>query len=389
MQLSHLLAAGLLSEVVFARPAHVRRDVDCLFATSAESGDTCESLSSSWGISVDDLKSLNPRINCAQLDTNAEYCVIGTVTDDPPPSAPSSSSSSSTPVPTTNNPPKTTTQQVSSTVPTTSTKPSAVITTTTSTTTAGNGVATPQPTQPNMVSNCAKFHWIAQGVSCSQITSYNKISLANFYAWNPSVNADCSGMWAEVYVCVGVIGGAPTTTTTPSTTTTKPATTTTAGNGVTTPTPIQPSMVSNCAKFHWVAQGVTCSQIISYNKITLANFYAWNPSVKADCSGMWAEVYVCVGTIGGNSSPTTTTKPTTTVKPTTTTTTGNGIATPTPIQPGMISSCKKFHYASEGDTCSQIISYNKITLANFVKWNTGVGATCNNMWGKTYVCVGI
>jgi cytochrome c-type biogenesis protein CcmH/NrfF len=234
-----------------------------------------------------------------------------------------------------------------------------------------------------MVSNCNKFHYISKGDTCSQIYNYEKISLADFVKWNPSVKDDCSGLWAEVYVCVGVIGGAAPTTVAPSTTT-KATTTTSAGNGVTTPTPTQPGMVGNCAKFHWVSQGTTCNQILSYNKISLTDFATWNPSVKADCSGLWAEVNVCVGLIGG--SLTTTAQPTTTQP---TTTVGNGIATPTPIQPGMVSNCKKFHYVSEGDACSQITSYEKITLADFIKWNTGVGSTCSNMWSKAYVCVGI
>ncbi|PNH36202.1 hypothetical protein BJF96_g391 [Verticillium dahliae] len=290
------------------------------------------------------------------------------------------------------------------------------------TTAPSNGVVTPQPTQPSMVTNCNKFHWIAKGVTCQQVISYQKISLADFVKWNPSVLSDCSGMWAEVQVCVGVIGSTPTTLAT---------TTTTAGNGVSTPLPTQPGMVTNCAKFHWVAKGVTCNQIYSFQKITLEQFVSYNPTVKSDCSGMqaevqvcptqpgmvtncakfhWvakgvtcnqiysfqkitleqfvsfnptvksdctgmqAEVNVCVGLIGGNPTPTQT---------------GNGIATPTPIQPGMVSNCKKFHWIAQGVTCQQVISFQKITLADFVKWNTGVGSDCRTMWAETNVCVGV
>ena len=220
-----------------------------------------------------------------------------------------------------------------------------------------------------MVSNCNKFHWIAKGVVCSQVTSFQKITLADFVKWNPTVKEDCSGMWAEVNVCVGVIG---------ATTTAQPTTTTTAGNGVQTPQPTQPGMVRNCNKFHWVAPGVVCSQITSFQRISLADFVKWNPTVGNDCTSMQANVNVCVGVIGGS-----------TAKPTTTTSAGNGIQTPQPTQPGMVTNCKKFHYVAEGVVCSQIISYQKITLADFLKWNTGVGADCRNMWAKTNVCVGV
>jgi cytochrome c-type biogenesis protein CcmH/NrfF len=225
-----------------------------------------------------------------------------------------------------------------------------------------------------MVSNCAKFHYVAEGVSCSQVISYQHITLADFVKWNPTVLNDCSGMWAKVNVCVGVIGQAATTTTA------RVSTTTPVGNGVQTPQPTQPGMVTNCAKFHWVAKGVSCSQIISYQHITLADFVRWNPTVGSTCTNMQAEVNVCVGVTGGT---------TTRVKPTTTTTAGNGIQTPQPTQPGMVTNCKKFHYVAEGVSCSQIISYQHITLADFVKWNTGVGSDCRNMWAKTNVCVGV
>lgn len=74
----------------------------------------------------------------------------------------------------------------------------------TPTTSAGNGVSTPLPTQAGMVTNCKKFHYAETGVNCSQITSYNNISLADFVKWNPSVGADCKNMQDEIYTCVGV-----------------------------------------------------------------------------------------------------------------------------------------------------------------------------------------
>jgi hypothetical protein len=230
-----------------------------------------------------------------------------------------------------------------------------------------------------MVPECNKFHFVSQGVSCGQITSYEKITQNELVKWNPSILEDCSGLWGGVNVCVGVVGGA-------ITTTTNPPTTTTAGNGIQTPQPTQPGMTGNCSKFHWVAQGVTCSQIYSYNKITLAEFVRWNPTVDSDCRNMQARVNVCVGIIGGS----TTVGPSTTkAKPTSTTTAENNIHTPQPIQTGMVTNCKKFHYVATEVTCTQIISYNKITLADFVKWNTGVGSDCRNMWAKTNVCVGV
>ncbi|CAA9966826.1 hypothetical protein PTMSG1_10185 [Pyrenophora teres f. maculata] len=214
----------------------------------------------------------------------------------------------------------------------------------------------PSPTQEGLITSCTNFYFAVRGDTCAKIVSkYGTFTEQNFVSWNPAVGNDCSGLWAETYYCVGV----------PGTPTTRPATSiqpTTTGNGVSTPLPTQPGMVTNCNKFHFINQGVSCSQVISYQKITRVDFVKWNPTVGSDCSGMQANVYVCVGVIGG---PITTIMPTTTTtKPTTTTTTsGNIIQTPQPTQPGMI------------------------TLADFVKWNPGVGADCRSMWADTYFCV--
>lgn len=133
---------------------------------------------------------------------------------------------------------------------------------------------------------------------------------------------DCTNLLSGYYVCVAVPGA----TTTPPTKTTK--TTSKAGNGIATPTPTQSGMVSNCNKFDLVQSGDTCGNIASKHNIPLAEFYSWNPAVGSDCSALWAGYYVCVDI--------------TTYKPTTTTSTGNGIATPTPYEPGMVNNCDKF-----------------------------------------------
>jgi hypothetical protein len=225
-----------------------------------------------------------------------------------------------------------------------------------------------------MTCGCTKFYKIASEDGCWQIANDNGIPLDSFYAWNPA-NADCKSLFPGDNVCVAK--DTSTTTTTVPVTVTKPTST---NNGVSTPLPTQPGMVSNCNKFHYIAKGVVCSQVISYQKITLDDFVKWNPTVGRTCTGMQAEVNVCVGVIGGS---------TTTTKPTVTTTAGNGIQTPQPTQPGMVENCKSFHFAAKGVVCSQLTSYNKITLADFVKWNSGVGADCRSMWADTYFCVGV
>ncbi|KAJ4353251.1 uncharacterized protein N0V89_004978 [Didymosphaeria variabile] len=181
-------------------------------------------------------------------------------------------------------------------------------------------------------------------------------------------------MWANVYVCVSVIGSEPSTTTTQALTTT--------GNGIATPSPTQPEMITDCNKFYFVKSGDTCASIASANNLSQTQFRNYNPSVGTDCKGLWLDAYVCVGRIGTTPTPTTTMQ-------TTTTKAGNGVTTPTPTQDGMVTNCNKFHFVSTTTTCQSILDTYKITLAQFTKWNPGAGSGCNSLWGNTYACVGV
>ncbi|KAI6750752.1 hypothetical protein HG530_014202 [Fusarium avenaceum] len=51
----------------------------------------------------------------------------------------------------------------------------------------------------------------------------------------------------------------------------------------------------------------------------------------------------------------------------------HGVKTPSPIQPKMVSNCKKFHQVTSTTTCTSIQKYYKIALAQLVKWNPTIG----------------
>ncbi|PCD21599.1 hypothetical protein FGRA07_11658 [Fusarium graminearum] len=156
------------------------------------------------------------------------------------------------------------------------------------------------------------------------------------------------------------------------------------GNGIKTPDAIQEGMVTNCNKFHEVKDTTTCQGILNYNKISLADFVKWNPAVGKDCSKLWKGTSACVGVIGSTPSSTGATKPSPTKA-----TPGNGIKTPEAIQEGMVSNCNKFHEVKDTTTCQGIVEYNKITLADFIKWNPAVGKDCSKLWKGTSACVGV
>lgn len=224
----------------------------------------------------------------------------------------------------------------------------------TTTTLPSNGINTPTPNQKGMATNCNAFATVRPTTTCQGILDWNKISLTDFVKWNPDVKSDCTNLQANTYACIGVIGGS----------TTQP------GNGINTPTPIQQGMVTNCNAFATVRPTTTCQGILDWNKISLADFVKWNPAVGKDCTNLWSNTYACIGVIGGGTS------------------TGTGaVATPSPIQAGMVKGCTKFHPVKPTTTCQGILDYHKITLANFVKWNPAVGKGCTNLWANTYACV--
>lgn len=291
------------------------------------SGDQCGTIATQFGISLADFEAWNPAVGttCEFLDLGDFVCVdiIGLT-----------------------------------------------ITTSTVPTTTGNGVSTPTPFQTGMVANCALFHLVVSGDTCAAVAAAAGISLANIEAWNPAVGSSCQFLDLGDFVCIGLIGGVVTTTTKAPTTT---------GNGITTPTPFQSGMVTNCNSFHLVVSGDTCAAVAAAAGVSVANIEAWNPAVGSSCEFLDLGDFVCIDVIGVT--PTTSTKPTTTV--------GNGISTPTPFEQGMVSDCNKFHFVVSGDQCGIIATNADITLAEFISWNPAVGSSCSFLDLGEWVCIGI
>ncbi|RHZ66291.1 hypothetical protein CDV55_107103 [Aspergillus turcosus] len=188
------------------------------------------------------------------------------------------------------------------------------VTTTSTTSATGTAISTPSPIQTGMVGDCDKFYLVQSGDTCASVASAAGISLADFYTWNPAVGTTCEYLDLGDYVCIGIPGVTPTTTTV--------STTSTATDGVSTPSPIQTGMVSTCDKFYLVQSGDTCASVASAADISLTEFYAWNPAVGSSCSYLDVGDYVCVDILGYTI--------------TTTSTTSGGISTPSPIQTGML-----------------------------------------------------
>lgn len=69
-----------------------------------------------------------------------------------------------------------------------------------------------------------------------------------------------------------------------------------AGNGNSTPTPIQTEIATNCNTFCLVKANDECA---TSKGISLTNFYSWNSAVRSSCGSPWLDTCVCVNVIGG------------------------------------------------------------------------------------------
>ncbi|KAL5332615.1 hypothetical protein BJX70DRAFT_404410 [Aspergillus crustosus] len=314
----HLLATGLLPALASAL---FRRDMECLFSTTPGNSGTCQTFTSTWGLSVSELQGLNPGISCPNLDASQSYCVIGTVTDTPPGTTLTTTTSKTTTTTTTTQPPTTANPTVPSpTMPgsrrtATNSIRSLPVTSVTaqtsgSTTTSVSAFpaqlppprppllgrpssaapepteepSTPTPLMPGTADNCDEFYQVVSGDQCGTIAPAHGITVDQFRSWNTEINADCTNLWVDYYVCVHV----------PGTTTTVPATPEPIEDP-TGPTPQLPGTVSNCKSFHLIESGDSCWSIYTEAGITLAQLRQWNSHINAGCSNLWLAYYICVG----------------------------------------------------------------------------------------------
>ncbi|KAL8942164.1 MAG: hypothetical protein Q9216_001811 [Gyalolechia sp. 2 TL-2023] len=237
----------------------------------------------------------------------------------------------------------------------------------------------PSPTQSGIISSCIKYYQTIDGDTCEGISNkFGTFTIAQFVTWNPAVQPDCSKLFLGYYYCVAI----PSTPATRSTTrTTK--TTSTASPG---PTPTQSGIISSCTKYYKAASGDGCQAISNkFGTFTLAQFVKWNPAVKNDCSGLFLGYYYCIAVPGTPTSRSSTTSATKTTSKTPTPTPRG----PQPQQPGIVSNCNKFYLVRTGDDCYKIEQSQRVTAANFRKWNQGIKADCSNLFVRYYVCIGV
>lgn len=119
-------------------------------------------------------------------------------------------------------------------------------------TTTGSTVSQPSPTQSGIDSDCSAFYMVKEGDGCYAIATNHGISLEQFCAYNPSVGDDCSTLYPDYYVCVGVSGSTDGSSSQGSSISAVPA-----------PGPTQSGIISTCSKYLQATSGEYCSVFAS------------------------------------------------------------------------------------------------------------------------------
>ncbi|KAJ4039049.1 hypothetical protein NW761_010334 [Fusarium oxysporum] len=150
---------------------------------------------------------------------------------------------------------------------------------------------------------------------------------------NPSVKDDCSGIQEGHSYCLEVNHGLPRDDNPPKVSLTEGSKLEPTGDKKISPT--QDGLIDTCMTFRMAKKGDTCAKIIAeYKTFDFSDFFKWNPAVQDDCSGIWADIWYCVGVPGTPTALTRTAE--STAQPT-------GVKKPSPTQDGLIESCTSFY----------------------------------------------
>jgi len=141
------------------------------------------------------------------------------------------------------------------------------VSTTSPTTTTGVSITTTSASTSATPTTCTKYYTVVSGDYCYLIWTEFGITQAQLYAFNPTLDANCDLAIGQV-LCVSE---SPTTTSSSLSITTSSTTTSASA------TP------SACTKYYTVVSGDYCYLISTNFGITLAQLYAFNPSLDTNC----------------------------------------------------------------------------------------------------------
>jgi LysM repeat protein len=299
---------------------------------TVQSGDTCQSITNSSGISFTQFNSWNPSINsfCTNLIAGQQVCV----------GLPGTAYNGTT--------------IIGATVTQT-----AVYATAT--------VSPPSNVARGTTSFCGKYYTVQTGDDCSLIALNKTISIGLFESINPSINSDCTNLSPGLAYCVFPTSDWNANTTSGNTTSTY----------VIAPAPTPNGTINNCFQYHTVVSGDYCGLLENQYGITFAQLQTWNQDLNAACSNLILGDAYCVqgDTSGNGAAAASSTAPVTMTSP-------GG-----PTQSGITASCKEYYTVQSGDSCTAVESEFGVTFAQLYSWNPAIGSNCNYLVVGDAICV--
>ncbi|KAI1505940.1 LysM domain-containing protein [Biscogniauxia marginata] len=269
----------------------------------------------------------------------------------------------------------------------------------------GSGTtAAPVPTDiaNGTTTSCAKYHYVMPGEYCNLLSLKYAISVADLITLNPSINENCTNLYAKESYCVQAIGDINTYPGRPGFTSSQPTTTTPAGPSTAftllpdstlapyerndTRSPLAERTREDCATYFegaWFANVSlpASGSLASVCALAADTYFAeldalgiWNPSLgnvsAAECAFEPGKRYC--GQLYWNA---------------------NG-AEPTPegplygyeIREGYIKGCTEFNDVPLGWDCNDVFDYYDLTLAQFYEYNPEVGPDCSQLWPNYAYC---
>ena len=133
---------------------------------------------------------------------------------------------------------------------------------------------------------------VKQNDTCKDITDSNSLSMAQFMAWNPTINGLCTNLVDMVNqtICLSnPLGDYLVANNTGTDTFNTP---------VPIPTSTVPNTTLNCGEYYLVQTGDDCSTISLKFNIALTDFLFLNPEVFANCTNLWLNYSYCVAPVG-------------------------------------------------------------------------------------------
>ncbi|CAF9933065.1 MAG: hypothetical protein HETSPECPRED_008521 [Heterodermia speciosa] len=242
---------------------------------------------------------------------------------------------------------------------------------------------------------CGQYYHVVTGDYCNMIVIKFKITMADFVFLNPSINANCTNLFADESYCVQAVGDIDTYSgrvgySTPAPTqgpitahyADLPDATYASSTSTATPTPYADGTRTDCNNYfngdifqgsiagtNWNSK---CELAANSYDVDLSDFGTWNTglgNVTSPGCSFTAGVQYCGKLYFGDAPDSSKAGP------------------DLPIRDGASPNCTEYADIEDGWTCADILDIYHLTIAQFFSYNSAVKADCSGLWLGYQYCI--